>query len=141
MARVEGFEVGRSGIEPVDGNGDPVSVGVWGDSDDGMGLFGTSGQLPVGTPFFLGSEPAGVVGHSVQNPGVIGRSADNIGVLGQSQESSGVLGVSFSPNGSGVLAANAAGGNGVESFVGDGAAVVGSSRRTGTGIAGGNFGS
>src|SRR3712207_7214298 len=50
----------------VDGNGNPVSAGVWGDSDDGMGVFGTSGQLPASTPFFLGSEPAGVAGHSVQ---------------------------------------------------------------------------
>ena len=149
MARVEGFEVGKSGIEPVDVNGNPVSVGVWGDSDDGMGVFGTSGQLPAGTPFFLGisgdpilgSEPAGVVGHSVQNPGVIGRSAEDNGVFGQSRDSSGVIGVSFSENSSGVVAANLAGGDGVESFVGDGAAVVGSSRRTGTGVAGGNFAS
>jgi hypothetical protein len=140
VARVEGFEVGKSGIEPEDGSGNPVSVGVWGDSDNGMGVFGTSGQLPAGTPFFLGSEPAGVVGHSVQNPGVMARSDDNNGVLAQSRDASGVFSVSFSPNGSGVVAANLAGGNGVESFVGDGAAVLGSSRRTGTGVAGSNFG-
>jgi len=106
-----------------------------------MGVFGTSGQLPAGTPFFLGSEPAGVVGHSVQNPGVISRSDDNNGVLAQSRDASGVFSASFSPTGSGVVAANLSGGNGVESFVGDGAAVVGSSRRTGTGVAGSNFGS
>jgi hypothetical protein len=147
MARVEGFEVGKSGIEPVDVNGNPVSVGVWGDSDDGMGVFGASGQLPAGTPFFLGilgepirgSEPAGVVGHSVQNPGVIGRSEEDNGVIGESRDSSGVFAASFSEDGEGVLATNLAGGDGVVSFVGDGAAVVGSSRRTGTGVAGSNF--
>jgi len=115
-----------------------------------MGVFGTSGQLPAGTPFFFGgSEPAGVEGNSVQNPGVIGRSEEKNGVLGQSRDASGVFGASFSENGSGVLAANlppfvpgqVARGNGVDSFVGDGAAVAGSSRRTGTGVAGSNFGS
>ena len=139
MARVEGFEVGRSGIEPVDGSGNPVSVGVWGDSDNGMGVFGTSGQLPAGTPFFRGSEPAGVVGHSVQNAGVIGRSEKFNGVFAESRDAAGVFSASLSPKASGVLATNLAGGNGVESFVGDGAAVVGSSRRTGTGVAGSNL--
>jgi hypothetical protein len=148
MARVEGFEVGNSGLQPVDPNGNPLAVGVWGDSDTGMGVFGTSGQLPPGTTT-PGGDPAGVVGNSVQNPGVLGRSAENsgvigqsqdsIGVLGQSQNNPGVLGTSSSPGSSGVVAANLAGGDGVSSFVGDGNAVVGSSRRTGTGVLGGNF--
>ena len=87
MARVEGFEVGHSGLQPIDGfNGNPLAVGVWGDSDNGMGVFGTSGQLPAGTPFFLGSEPAGVVGHSVQNAGVIGRSEKFNGVFAESRD-------------------------------------------------------
>jgi hypothetical protein len=148
MARVEGFEVGNSGMQPVDVNGNPLAVGVWGDSDAGMGVFGTSGQLPPGTTT-PGGDPAGVVGNSVQNSGVLGRSAqnfgvvgqsqDSIGVLGQSQNNPGVLGTSGSPASSGVVAANLAGGDGVSAFVGDGNAVFGSSRRTGTGAFGGNF--
>jgi hypothetical protein len=138
MARVEGFEVGNSGMQPVDSDGVPLAVGVWGDSDTGMGVFGTSGQLPPGTPT-PGGEPAGVVGNSVQNFGVLGRSVESSGVMGQSQNNPGVLGVSFSPVSSGVVASNVAGGNGVSAFVGDGDAVSASSRRTGTGVFGGNF--
>ena len=46
MARVEGFEPAQSGQQPVDSNGDPVAVGVWGDSSTGVGVFGTSGEPP-----------------------------------------------------------------------------------------------
>ncbi len=148
MARVEGFDVGRSGLQPVDSDGAPLPVGVWGDSDTGMGVLGTSGPLPAGTTPPAG-DPAGVVGTSVQNPGVLGRSLDSLGVIGQSQElpgmlgqsqnNPGVIGASFSPVSSGVTASNVAGGRGVSAFVGDAEAVFGSSRRTGTGVSGGNF--
>jgi hypothetical protein len=148
VARVEGFEVGNSGMQPVDPNGVPLAVGVWGDSDTGMGVFGTSGQLPPGTTT-PGGDPAGVVGNSVQNPGVLGRSVESpgvfgrsqnsIGVLGQSDNNPGVLGASFSPDSPGVVASNIAGGNGLTARCGDANAVFGSSLRTGTGVLGGNF--
>jgi hypothetical protein len=144
MARVEGFEVGHSGLQPIDGSGDPVSVGVWGDSDNGMGVFGTSGQLPPSTTFPV-TQSAGVVGNSVDDSGVWGESLNSTGVVGRSLnqvlDTYGVLGVSFSPIGSGVAASNLGGGDGVTSFVGDGTAVFGSSRRTGTGVVGGNYSS
>jgi hypothetical protein len=60
-------------------------------------------------------------------------------MLGQSQNNPGVIGASFSPVSSGVTASNVAGGRGVSAFVGDAEAVFGSSRRTGTGVSGGNF--
>jgi hypothetical protein len=146
VARVEGFEVGQSGLEPIDDNGNPVSVGVWGDSDNGMGVFGSRGQLPPSTTFPV-SQPAGVVGNSVDDFGVWGESLNSTGVAGrslkvsQTESTYGVLGISFSPAGSGVAASNTGGGDGVDSFVGDGTAVLGSSHRTGTGVVGGNFSS
>ena len=76
MARVEGFEPAQSGQEPVDFNGDPVAVGVWGDSTTGVGVFGTSGVLPTGTDN-IPTNIAGVEGHSIQNPGVFGLSVED----------------------------------------------------------------
>src|SRR5215217_2418189 len=74
MARVVGFEGGQSGITPATyGPAYPVSeVGVWGDSDTGLGVFGSSNAL----------ERAGVVGHSNRGNGVIGFSASALGVMG-----------------------------------------------------------
>lgn len=72
MARVVGFEPARSGQEPADVDGNPVPVGVWGDSNTGVGVFGTTGTLPPDD----GNIPAtiaGVEGHSGENPGVVGR--------------------------------------------------------------------
>jgi hypothetical protein len=145
MARVEGFEPAQSGQEPVDFNGDPVAVGVWGDSSTGVGVFGTSGVLPTG----VDNPPtniAGVEGHSIQNPGVFGLSIEDAGVrgesvqglgmLGRSSTGTGVLGVTFAPSipgeppsAAGVFGSSVAGGNGVTGFVGSASGVVGSSVR------------
>jgi len=138
MARVEGFEPGNSGLQPVDDSGNPIAVGVWGDSDTAMGVFGTSGTVaPGATP--RGGDPAGVVGNSVQNPGMVGRSIDHMGVLGQSTNVFGVFGVSGSPTRGGVVGFNGAGGPAVSGFSEDTFAVDGSCFRTGTGVFGGNF--
>ena len=145
MARVEGFEPAQSGQEPVDFNGDPVAVGVWGDSTTGVGVFGTSGVLPTGTDN-IPTNIAGVEGHSIQNPGVFGLSVEDAGVrgeslqglgmLGRSSTGTGVLGVSFAPSvpgeppsASGVFGSSVAGGNGVTGFVGSATGVVGNSVR------------
>ncbi len=151
MARVEGFEPAHSGQVPVDSGGNPVAVGVWGDSSTGVGVFGTSGTLPPGVDN-IPTNIAGVEGHSIQNPGVVGRSVEDagvsgeslqgLGVLGRSTTGSGVLGVTFvpvdpdgNPSASGVFGSSTVGGNGVVGFVGGATGVVGSSVR-GTGVRG-----
>ena len=150
MARVEGFEPAQSGQQPIDVNGDPVAVGVWGDSTTGVGVFGTNGVLPPGVD--IPTNIAGVEGHSIQNPGVVGRSVEDTGVsgeslqglgmLGRSSTGNGVLGVSFAPevpgeppSAAGVFGSSVAGGNGVTGFVGSASGVVGSSVR-GIGVRG-----
>jgi hypothetical protein len=92
VAQVVGFDPAISGQQPRDLNGDPVPVGVWGDSDTGGGVFGTSGVLPDGTSIPI-NPPAGVEGHGVVGPGVVGRSVSDNGVLARSESASGVLGV------------------------------------------------
>ena len=154
MAQVKGFDPAVSGQQPEDINGNPVPVGVWGDSNSGGGVFGTSGVLPQGTSIPI-DPPAGVEGHGVDGPGVVGRSINDSGVVGESPGSpgvlarsitaSGLLGVTFSPDdGShGVFGSSTAGGNGVTGFVGSATGTIGSSVRgigvrgtTGTGAAG-----
>jgi hypothetical protein len=154
VAQVKGFDPAISGQQPEDINGDPVPVGVWGDSNIGGGVFGTSGVLPQGSSIPI-DPPAGVEGHGVDGPGVVGRSMNDSGVVGESPGSpgvlarsitaSGLLGVTFSPNdGShGVFGSSVAGGNGVTGFVGSATGTIGSSVRgigvrgtTGTGAAG-----
>lgn len=151
MARVEGFEPAQSGQQPIDVNGDPVAVGVWGDSSTGVGVFGTSGTLPPGVDN-IPVNIAGVEGHSIQNPGVVGRSIEDAGVSGESLQGlgmlarsstgTGVLGVTFAPeipgeppSAAGVFGSSVAGGNGVTGFVGSATGVVGSSVR-GIGVRG-----
>lgn len=151
MARVEGFEPAQSGQEPIDVNGNPVAVGVWGDSTTGVGVFGTNGALPPGVDN-IPTNIAGVEGHSIQNPGVVGRSIEDAGVsgeslqglgmLGRSSTGTGVLGVTFAPtipgeppSAAGVFGSSVAGGNGVTGFVGSATGVVGSSVR-GIGVRG-----
>jgi hypothetical protein len=154
VAQVKGFDPAISGQQPEDINGDPVPVGVWGDSNIGGGVFGTSGVLPQGSSIPI-DPPAGVEGHGVDGPGVVGRSMNDSGVVGESPGSpgvlarsitaSGLLGVTFSPDdGShGVFGSSVAGGNGVTGFVGSATGTIGSSVRgigvrgtTGTGAAG-----
>src|SRR4029453_7814210 len=115
--------------QPKDVNGNPVRVGVWGDSNTGGGVFGTRGVLPQGSSIPI-DPPAGVEGHGVNGPGVVGRSINDSGVVGESPDlpgmlarsvtSSGLLGVTFSPDdGShGVFCVSTAGGNGGPGFVG-----------------------
>ena len=146
MAQVKGFAPAISGQLPQDISGNPVPVGVWGDSSTGGGVFGTSGVLPPGSSIPI-DPPAGVEGHGVDGPGVVGRSIDDSGVVGESPGSpgvlarsikaSGLLGVTFSADdGShGVFGSSTAGGNGVTGFVGSATGVIGSSVR-GTGVRG-----
>src|SRR5262249_30874313 len=155
MARVKGFDPATSGQQPEDINGNPVPFGVWGDSNIGVGVFGTSGVLPQGTSIPIDSPPPGVEGHGVDGPGVVGRSLNDsavvgespgsLGMLARSGTSSGLLGVPFSPDdGShGVFGSSTAGGNGVTGFVSNATGAIGSSVRgigvrgtTGTGAAG-----
>jgi hypothetical protein len=148
---VEGFEPAQSGQQPVDINGDPVAVGVWGDSTTGAGVLGTNGVLPPDVAN-IATNIAGVEGHSVQNPGVYGASVEDAGVRGESLQSqgmlgrsvngSGMLGVTFTPTvpgqppaAHGVFGVSTAGGNGVTGFVGDATGVVGNSVR-GVGVRG-----
>ncbi|MDF3340917.1 hypothetical protein P3H80_26035 [Mycolicibacterium septicum] len=140
MALVAGFDPANSGQQPVDENGDPVPVGVWGDSDVGGGVFGSSGVLPSGTTVFI-DPPAGVEGHGADGPGVVGRSPAGNGVVGESLQApgilarsstaSGLLGVTFSPtdDSHGVFGSSTTGGNGVTGFVGGATGVIGSSIR------------
>ena len=151
MARVEGFEPAQSGQQPIDIVGNPVAVGVWGDSSTGVGVFGTSGVLPPGVDN-IPTNIAGVEGHSIQKPGVVGRSIEDVGVLGESLQGlgvlgrsstgDGVLGVTFAPSipgeppsVAGVFGSSVVGGNGVTGFVGSATGVVGSSVR-GIGVRG-----
>jgi hypothetical protein len=91
VARVEGFEPAQSGQQPVDVNGDPAAVGVWGDSSTGIGAFGTSGE-PLPNFGSIPARIAGVEGHSYQHPGVVGVSVEQPGVQGESVELHGVFG-------------------------------------------------
>jgi hypothetical protein len=146
MARVEGFEPNHSGQQPADEDGNAVSVGVWGDSDSGVGVFGSTGVIPAAATD-IPIEIAGVEGHSFERPGVLGRSltgtgvdgesVESIGVLGRSRTGSGMLGVTFNQvpgEASGVFGSSVANGHGVTGFVGSQTGVVGSSVR-GTGCA------
>ena len=149
MATVEGFDPAKSGQKPTDSSGNPVPVGVWGDTTIGVGVFGTSGLLPPATQD-IPTDPAGVEGHSLQNPGVLGRSESAYGVLGQSESAYGVLGVSFgvAPDGNGLFGTSTTGGDGVVGYVGDATGVVGNSvtgdgvygiSGTGNGVVGENY--
>jgi hypothetical protein len=160
VAAVEGFDPAKSGQQPVDGSGNVVPVGVWGDTTVGVGVFGSAGLLVPGESDVV-SDPAGVEGHGLAVPGVLGRSLQDAGVTGESLESSGVLGrgqsgsgvlgVTFGASGSGaagVFGSSTTGGDGVVGFVGDGTGVVGDSVRgdgvvgisgSGNGVVGENF--
>jgi hypothetical protein len=146
MAAVDGFDPAKSGQKPADSSGNPVPVGVWGDTTIGVGVFGTSGLLPPATPD-IPTDVAGVEGHSLQDPGVLGRSnadagvkgesLDSMGVLGRSENAYGVLGVSFgvAPDGNGLFGTSTTGGDGVVGYVGAATGVVGNSV-TGNGVYG-----
>jgi hypothetical protein len=140
MARVEGFEPANSGQEPVDTGGNPAAVGVWGDSNIGVGVFGTSGTLPPGVDN-IPAHSAGVEGHSIEagTMGVRGDSLHGLGMCGESATGDGILGVTFTPGPtrtiSGVFGSSTTGGHGVTGFVGEANGVNGNSVR-GTGVRG-----
>ena len=141
MALVKGFAPAISGQQPEDVNGNPVPVGVWGDSSTGGGVFGTSGTLPPNSSIPI-DPPAGVEGHA-WTAGVVGRRLNDrrLGEAG-SQALAACISVrptcvTFSPDdGShGVFGVSTAGGNGVTGFVGSATGTIGSSVR-GTGVRG-----
>src|SRR5438477_3126852 len=110
MARVVGFQPAKTNEQPLDDQGNPVSVGVWGDSTTGVGVFGTSGAVSASVPNIPIINKAGVVGHSIEDSGgvfgagVWGESIEGQGVVGRSQSSYGVLGVTFAlPPNAGVI--------------------------------------
>ena len=155
MASVQGFDPAHSGQHPVDDDGNPARFGVWGDSDTGVGVIGTSGVPSDGAAARVFN--AGVEGHSIDAPGLYGHSVTNDGVLAQSEHSSGVLGVTFTPavpgqgpDAHGVFGVSTEGGNGVVGFVGQATGVVGDSVEgdgvqgfsgAGNGVLGESFGS
>jgi hypothetical protein len=116
MADVTGFDPAPSGQEPVDSQGNKVPFGVWGDSDIGVGVFGTSGP-PIPGDFII--ETAGVYGSGgelnqnvsgeepIPVPGVVGVSPAGTGVVGYgsylggavSPTAVGVAGLSVMPSG------------------------------------------
>lgn len=115
MARVVGFEGGQSGIMPNTLNAPVNEVGVWGDSDTGLGVFGSSNSLygVVGQRGESAGFGAGVFGFSERVLGVIGIAKNFPGVYGNSgyvdrngQEvgNVGILGASFGTGGVGVRA-------------------------------------
>src|SRR5512144_591516 len=159
MAAVEGFDPAKSNQTHTAASGNPVPVGVWGDSSTGVGVFGTSGLLPPATPD-IPTDLAGVEGHSLENTGVRGRSVADFGVTGESTQSGGVLarsgagagllGVTFgaAPDGKGVFGVSTTTGDGVVGFVGGATGVVGNSVRgdgvygisgSGDGVVGENY--
>jgi hypothetical protein len=145
MARVVGFQPAKTHQQPVDDQGHPVSVGVWGDSTTGVGVFGTSGAVSANVPNIPIINHAGVVGHSVEDSGgfgagVWGESIQGQGVVGRSQSSYGVFGASFGPPPSAsvigtsfVIGAPQA--PGVVGYVSDATGVIGNSI-TGSGVQG-----
>lgn len=131
MSRIVGFEPNTSGQQPVDNIGIPISVGVWGDSDTGVGVFSTS----------TSSFPS-ILGRGVNMTGVQGetQSPDHPAVAGRSGLSTGVLGATGSRDAHGVVGSNTGGGDAILGLAGDGRGVVGASRRGGTGVFGENDG-
>jgi hypothetical protein len=147
MASVTGFDPGHSGQQPVNYQGDKVPAGVWGDSDIGIGVFGTSGVLAPNAVDYVvqtagvygwGGEGPGTEGIFAPLPGVIGLSSAGVGVAALSENYSGLYAATDTtdPSTSAVLAI--AGNNvgiGVEGIAPSGDGVAGSSI-TGTGIHG-----
>src|SRR3954447_3449188 len=127
MASLKGFDPAESGQTPVDLSGDPVPVGVWGDSTSGVGVFGTSDPLTSNQDNIPISKLAGVTGHGVQNNGVRGESIEAEGVSGRSKNFIGVSGTAVDSRYPGVFGRSAEGGAGVRGVI---------SSRKGTGVHG-----
>jgi hypothetical protein len=99
MAEVIGFQPAKTDQKPVDDSGHPVSVGVWGDSTTGVGVFGTSGAVTSTATNIKIDFNAGVIGHGIFEDvngvghGVWGESIKGYGVAGRSKSNYGVIGV------------------------------------------------
>jgi hypothetical protein len=131
MANVIGFEGGRSGRP------EPIPCGVWGDSQDGFGVEGTSGKSTgvVGISLLAGQ----VIGEFEIKEGGVGVYGENtelfgIGVRGQANKGTAVSGLSTEGDGvvgqGGKTGISGTGGNIGVSGTGD-IGVAGSGRRTG----------
>jgi hypothetical protein len=142
MASVNGFDPGASGQQPVDSGGNPVPVGVWGDSTTGAGVFGTSGPQPPGS-LDLEVMVAGIEGHGYALPGVIGQSETDVGAFGRSRQSHGLQGATISndPLVAGVIGTATGGGTGVIGHVGGPATGVRGDAPDGIGVHGKSSGS
>ena len=149
MATVNGFDPAVSGQQPLDGYGQPLPVGVWGDSDSGVGVFGSAGLTSPTNPLLIGVR-GGVVGHGggpapnedPQPPhaGVVGHSTSGCGLVGFSNTSVGLYAVTLNDDNDPTLPAILGyGGNvgiGVMARSSSGDAVVGQSNAGGTGVRG-----
>jgi hypothetical protein len=140
MANLTGFDPAVSGQEPMDENGIKVPVGVWGDSNTDIGVFGTSGAVPPGGNIPIASMlRAGVLGHGTDRPGIIGHSETACGVCAFSDKYAGLYAYSTNPDNDPTvasvvgLASNI--GIGVLGSAGDGEGVVGEAG-TGSGVRG-----
>jgi hypothetical protein len=147
MASVTGSDPAPSGQEPVNFQGNKIPVGVWGDSNTGVGVFGTSGD-PVPNSTVYIRQTAGVYGQGGQGPGandfpgpipgVIGVSAEGIGVAALSDNLVGLYAATDTTD-PGIPAVWAIADNnvgiGVEGIAASGDGVVGNSI-TGTGVHG-----
>ncbi len=123
MAEVKGYDPAPSGQDPIDINGTPVPVGVWGDSSTGVGVFGTSGDPLPDINIWWGG--AGVYGQGTH--GSFEGEGDNTipGVFGISTDT-GVVGIGSSPTGAfGMYAAGSGDGDGLLAITDTGTGVVG----------------
>ena len=93
---------GQAGVEGAD-NSVSGGFGVRGDSEQGIGVYGTLLSEQSG---LLGSSVAGVVGDCRDRPGVLGLSEASVGVYGESTSLNGVYGT-LSSGQSGLTAAQA----------------------------------
>jgi hypothetical protein len=143
MANVTGFDPAVSGQEPKDESGNTVPVGVWGDSNTDVGVFGTSGAVPPGGNILIASMlKAGVIGHGTDRPGIIGHSETACGVCGFSEKFSGVYAYSTNPDSdptvASILGIAGSAGIAVLGSGGDGEGVVGEAG-TGAGVRGSSW--
>ena len=150
MVNVTGFDPTVSGQEPRDENGNKVPIGVWGDSNTDVGVFGTSGAVPPGDNIIIAAAlKAGVIGHGTDRPGIIGHGQTACGVCAFSDKYAGLYAYSDNqdadPSVASILALVGNSGIAVEGRSSDGEGVVGVSwfgtgvratTSTGTGVLG-----
>jgi hypothetical protein len=149
MATVNGFDPAASGQQPLDGSGQPLPVGVWGDSDSGVGVFGSAGVTSPTNPLLSGVR-GGVVGHGGEpapnedpqwpHAGVVGHSTSGCGLVGFSNTGLALYAVTQNDDNDPTLPTILSfGGNvgiGVMATCHSGDGVVGQSNAEGTGVRG-----